>query len=92
MAVFNFELRYPLTKKLRLVPFYDLGNVFPLISDIRWSGMTHTIGLGLRFNTPLGPVGVDYGYLLDPPSFVSAGGIVLRQPHGAFHFRFGQTF
>lgn len=92
LAVFNFELRYPLTQRLRLVPFYDLGNVFRSVKDFNFSGMTNTVGLGLRINTPLGPVGVDYGFLLDPPAYVTARGEVLRQPRGAFHIRFGQTF
>lgn len=92
MVIVNFELRYPLTQKWRLVPFYDFGNVFSKISDISFSGMTHTIGLGLRLNTPIGPVGIDYGFLLDPPTFTSAAGVVLRQPQGVIHVRFGQTF
>ncbi len=92
LAVFNFELRYPLTGRLRLVPFYDLGNVFRRVNDFRFSNMTSTVGIGLRINTPLGPVGVDYGFLLDPPAFTTAAGDTLRQPRGAFHIRFGQTF
>jgi hypothetical protein len=48
--------------------------------------------MGLRINTPLGPVGVDYGFLIDPPAYTSASGAILRQPRGAFHIRFGQTF
>lgn len=92
LAIFNFELRYPLTERLRLVPFYDLGNVFRRTRDLSFSGMTNTIGLGLRFNTPIGPVGVDYGYMLDPPAFVTASGGVIRQPRGVIHIRFGQTF
>jgi outer membrane protein insertion porin family len=92
MVVLNTELRYPLTKQLRLVPFYDFGNVFRKVSDISFGGMTHTIGIGLRLNTPIGPVGIDYGYLLNPPSFTSATGIILRQPQGVIHIRFGQSF
>jgi outer membrane protein insertion porin family len=92
LAVFNFEMRYPLTSRLRLVPFYDLGNVFRRARDINFGSMTNTFGLGLRINTPLGPVGVDYGYLIDPPAFTSTSGAVLRQPRGAIHIRFGQTF
>ncbi|HEX4947033.1 MAG TPA: outer membrane protein assembly factor BamA, partial [Blastocatellia bacterium] len=92
LAVFNFELRYPLSRRYTLVPFYDLGNVFRKASDFKFSKMTNTVGLGLRFNTPVGPIGVDYGYLLDPPSFVTASGGVLRQRQGVLHIRFGQSF
>ncbi len=92
VALFNFELRYPLTRRMRLVPFYDVGNVFYQVKDLNWARMTNTVGLGLHFSTPLGPIGIDYGFLLDPPSFVTATGAILRQPRGALHIRFGQTF
>jgi outer membrane protein assembly complex protein YaeT len=92
LIILNFEERYPLTRQLRLVPFYDLGNVFARVSNISLRGLSHTVGMGIRLNTPLGPVGFDYGYLLNPPSFLSTTGIILRQPHGVFHIRFGQTF
>ena len=92
LAVFNFELRYPLSKSFTLVPFYDVGNVFRKVGDFKFSGMTNTVGVGLRFNTPVGPIGVDYGYLLNPPSFVTATGGVLRQLQGIIHIRFGQSF
>ncbi|HKX28079.1 MAG TPA: translocation/assembly module TamB domain-containing protein [Blastocatellia bacterium] len=100
MTIFNFELRYPLTQRLRLVPFYDLGNVFRRVRDVNFSNMTNTFGMGLRINTPLGPVGLDYGFLIDPPAYQTGGcqnpGLapcaVLRQSRGAFHVRLGQSF
>jgi outer membrane protein insertion porin family len=92
LMIYNFELRYPLTKVVSLVPFYDLGNVFTHITDIVPKNFSHTVGLGFRINTPIGPVGVDYGYLLNPPTFVSAQGILLRQPQGVINIRFGETF
>ncbi len=92
LAIFNFELRYPFSRRFTLVPFYDLGNVFRKASDFRFSGMTNTVGFGIRFSTPVGPIGVDYGYLLDPPSFVTASGGVIRQKQGVIHIRFGQSF
>ncbi len=92
LFIFNFELRFPLSRRWRLVPFYDLGNVFRRAGDINFGGMTNSVGLGLRFNTPVGPVGVDYGYLLDPPSFTTASGATLRQPRNAFHIKIGQSF
>jgi outer membrane protein insertion porin family len=92
LVIFNLELRFPLSRRLRLVPFYDLGNVFRRVSDINVAGMTNSVGLGLRFNTPIGPVGVDYGYLIDPPFFITASGARLYQRRGAFHIRIGQSF
>jgi outer membrane protein assembly complex protein YaeT len=92
LAVFNFELRYPLTNRLRFVPFYDLGNVFKSATDFRFSDMTNTVGVGMRINTPLGPLGVDYGLLIDPPVYATSSGALLRQPRGTIHIRFGQTF
>jgi outer membrane protein insertion porin family len=92
LAVFNFELRYPLTSRLRFVPFYDLGNVFKSATDFRFSDMTNTVGVGMRINTPLGPLGVDYGLLIDPPVYATSSGALLRQPRGTIHIRFGQTF
>jgi outer membrane protein insertion porin family len=92
LVISNFEFRYPLSRRWFLVPFYDWGNVSRRVSDINFGGMTHSVGIGLRVNTPIGPIGVDYGYLIDPQSFVTASGAILRQPHSAFHIRVGQTF
>jgi outer membrane protein insertion porin family len=92
LVIFNFELRYPLSRRWRLVPFYDLGNVFRRVGDINFAGMTNSVGIGLRFSTPIGPVGVDYGYLLDPPFFITASGAALRPRRSAFHIRIGQSF
>ncbi len=92
LTILNFELRYPLTRRVQLVPFYDLGNVFYRVRDISWSGMANAVGLGLHVNTPLGPIGVDYGFMLDPASFTINSGAILRQPRGVLHIRFGQTF
>jgi outer membrane protein assembly complex protein YaeT len=112
MAVANFEARVPLTKTFQIVPFYDGGNVFRRIGDIfgrndrrpgdtintrnlrvQW---THTVGLGLRFRTPIGALGIDYGFLLNPlefelPQFAGPPAIV-RLRRAQLHFRFGQAF
>jgi outer membrane protein assembly complex protein YaeT len=112
MAVANFEARVPLTKSFQIVPFYDGGNVFRRIGDIfgrndRQPGdtlnqrnlrvqWTHTVGLGLRLRTPIGALGIDYGFLLNPPEFElpQATGIpaIIRLRRSQIHFRFGQAF
>jgi outer membrane protein assembly factor BamA len=57
---------------------------------------THTVGLGLRLRTPIGALGVDYGFLLNPPEFElpQANGIpaIIRPRRAQLHFRFGQAF
>jgi outer membrane protein assembly factor BamA len=86
LAIVNLEARVPLTDSVRVVPFYDGGNVFRRVKDIfnppdvlpndvvsqnLRAVWSHTIGLGLRIKTPIGgEFGVDYGYLLNPPRFL----------------------
>jgi outer membrane protein assembly factor BamA len=65
---------------------------------------TNTVGLGFRWQTPLGgALAVDYGFLLNPPEFLipqrGPSGIlfdgtpaVFRLHRGALHFRITQTF
>jgi outer membrane protein insertion porin family len=60
------------------------------------SEFSHTVGLGLRFKTPFGPLAVDYGYQLNPMEFVlQQQGLpdsLIRIKRTQIHFRFGQTF
>jgi hypothetical protein len=51
----------------------------------------------LRLKTPVGgEVGVDYGYLLNPPRFlipqISGPNAIYQLPQGHIHFRFSQAF
>ena len=112
LAIVNLEARVPLRTNFQIVPFYDGGNVFRRVGDIfgrndrrpdedmnqrnlrvEWA---HTVGLGLRFRTPLGALAVDYGLLLNPPEFevpqFSGPPAIHRLSRTKLHFRFGQTF
>jgi outer membrane protein insertion porin family len=59
----NVELRTSVWKGLGVVTFLDSGNVWQKITDIDWS-LKHTVGAGLRYDTPVGPFRLDYGYKL----------------------------
>ena len=102
LFVANLEARIPISESIRLVPFYDGGNVFRRVRDIWRSPDTpgnsvdgnlnarwsNTLGLGFRLKTPIGgELAIDYGYLLNPPKF-----IVPQQsgPDGIYRLRQGQ--
>jgi outer membrane protein insertion porin family len=65
MLNFNFELVFPLIKDagMKGVVFYDAGNTWNggySISDLRQS-----VGFGIRWYSPIGPLRLEYGYILD---------------------------
>jgi outer membrane protein insertion porin family len=69
LFIFNSELRFPLgiMKALGGVVFYDGGNVYSAISLPNFvNNYSNTIGVGLRYATPIGPVRVDIGRNLNP--------------------------
>jgi outer membrane protein assembly factor BamA len=90
LVVATGELRAPLIKNLEGVAFYDTGNVFARVSDIKFRDFTNSVGGGLRIKTPLGPFRVDAAYLINPPSFVAVPD--RRLPNFQIHFSFGQAF
>jgi outer membrane protein insertion porin family len=64
----EFRIPVPLKKGLGLVTFYDGGNVFSRIGFKDFaSNYSNTVGVGLRYQTPLGPVRVDLGHNLNAP-------------------------
>jgi outer membrane protein insertion porin family len=76
----NIEYRYNFNEVFQGVIFYDLGNVwssgYPVLEDFL-SGK----GVGIRFNTPLGPIRLDYGI-----------GKYRDFSQGVTHFSIGQAF
>jgi hypothetical protein len=82
----------------------DTTNTVTLINSLNLrTHWTNTVGLGFRIQTPVGgALAIDYGYLLNPPSFL----VPQRDPNGGFEgvpaiyrlnrsqvqFRFTQTF
>jgi outer membrane protein insertion porin family len=69
LFILNSEARFPLgiTKALGGVVFYDGGNVYSAINFNNFiSNYSNTVGFGLRYSTPIGPVRIDFGRNLNP--------------------------
>jgi outer membrane protein assembly factor BamA len=74
LFILNSELRFPLhiTKPLGGVVFYDGGNVYSAINLPNFANnYTSTVGFGLRYATPIGPIRLDVGRLLNPVTGIS---------------------
>ena len=80
----EFRIPVPLKKGLGVAVFYDGGNVFQHVgfSDFA-SSYTNTLGVGLRYATPIGPLRVDLGH-----NFNGLTGIKSTQ----FFLTLGQAF
>ncbi len=69
LLIINSEARIPLPfkKGLRIVPFYDGGNVFPTVGFHDFLSLySNSVGIGLRYQTPVGPIRFDVGHTLNP--------------------------
>jgi outer membrane translocation and assembly module TamA len=86
LFIFNSELRFPLRIKegLGAAVFYDGGNVYGPISFSSFiRDYTNTVGVGLRYATPVGPIRFDIGRNLNPVKGVKAT---------QFYITLGQAF
>lgn len=67
---FNFELVFPIIKDVGIhgVTFFDTGKVYKNIDDIEYSpsDLRQSAGAGIRWVSPVGPIDIEYGYILDP--------------------------
>lgn len=81
LVVLNSEVRFPLPIPLPLINsdnlggavFYDGGNVFQSVGFGSFLDQyTNTLGFGLRYATPIGPVRFDIGHNMNPISGVKA--------------------
>jgi outer membrane protein assembly complex protein YaeT len=63
----SVELRFPLVGELGGVLFTDAGNAYESLST-EIGSLRFTVGAGLRYHTPVGPLRLDFGYQLNPPA------------------------
>jgi len=66
MLLTNVETRIALPAHLGLVFFLDGGNVWTTPGTVNLTEMKFSVGAGIRYNTPVGPLRLDWGYKLRP--------------------------
>jgi outer membrane protein insertion porin family len=73
---FNAEVRFPLAPQAGAfgVAFFDTGDIYSTEEDIEIDNLRESAGLGVRWLSPMGPVRLEYGWILDPKPSDSASG------------------
>lgn len=115
LLINSVELRFPLVgDNLSAVLYHDSGNVYSRLNklSLRWSQkdlsdfdyMVHTLGIGVRYRTPVGPIRFDIGYSPNSPQFngfqgtredlLFGRGVLTNQRVNQiqFHLSLGQAF
>ncbi len=115
LLMHSTELRFPLFgDNVGGVLFHDMGNVYDNVNDISFrfrqrnnqdfDYMVQSVGFGIRYKTPIGPIRVDFSLSPDAPRFfgfqgtfdqlLANQGTLRNQKINAFqfHFSLGQTF
>jgi len=90
-VLFNFELIFPIQEDMGVagVLFYDRGDVYGSDQNIDLLDQYSTAGFELRWNSPMGPIRLAYGIVLDG----AAGGNFRNETgDGQFDFSIGAFF
>ena len=65
-VLFNVEWRIPIWRWLAGAIFLDTGAVAPTVADLGSAAFKTGVGTGIRLNTPVGPLRLDFAYALNP--------------------------
>lgn len=84
LVVLNQEVRFPIYRWVHGVGFVDAGNIAGK-GDSAWKGLKVGYGVGLRFDTPVGLLRVDFGIPKGPASTTGS-------TTGRWYFGFGHIF
>ena len=87
MLLLNAELRVPVWGDLGAAFFVDGGNVFERTTQLDLGELRGSVGFGVRYRSPIGPVRLDLGFKLDRRIV----GDRLEDPRG-LHFSIGHAF
>lgn len=92
MVILNSELRIRVTPAIGVVTFLDAGNVYDRVEHVRLGRIRSGAGFGVRYNSPVGPLGFDIGFKLGERHFFGDETNPQQEQLWALHFSFGQAF
>ncbi len=84
---FNAEVTFPFAEKYKVagVFFYDRGDVYLRGEDFDLGDQYSSFGTGIRWNSPMGPIRLEYAWVID-------GKNVKEKGDGQFEFAIGAFF
>ena len=92
----SVEVRFPIYKEFSGVTFLDTGLLDKDPFRLNFSDMRYTCGVGLRYDTVIGPIRADVGYKLNPPTGKDIGDFAnpndIVGDRWRFYLNIGQAF
>ena len=83
VLIMNVELRVPVVGDFGAAVFSDSGNVWERVTDFDITQLRGSVGFGVRYRSPIGPIRVDLGFKLDRR---------IGESRQVLHFSIGQAF
>jgi outer membrane protein assembly factor BamA len=81
VLVLNQELRFPIFRNLKGGAFWDAGNVWLTAGELDAGDLRHSVGAGLRYIFPFGPIRVEYAWILGRREGEPTGRLVFGLGH-----------
>ena len=92
----SVEVRFPIYEEFSGVTFLDTGLLDLDPFRLNFSDMRYTCGVGLRYDTLIGPIRADVGYKLNPPTGKDIGDFAnpddIVGDRWRFYINIGQAF
>jgi outer membrane protein assembly factor BamA len=83
VVLLNAELRVPVWREIGMAVFVDGGNVFDRVTELDFGELRGSVGFGVRYRSPIGPVRLDLGFKMDRRE---------SESRTELHFSIGQAF
>ena len=75
LQIYNFEYRFPLLKEqgIQGLVFFDIGNAYAKDESFGFSNIKKSVGTGIRWYSPIGPLRLEYGWVIGPKGDEASG-------------------